>query len=114
AGAYACGTSGSACRHSSRFRNHGSWRRLMYTPVDKLVPAFDDAVQESQQVFRRALAALSEPGTVQTVPFSRQLEHIDPAGYALCLTLLDEYSPLWLSHKLDSPGLRHNLMFHSG
>jgi alpha-D-ribose 1-methylphosphonate 5-triphosphate synthase subunit PhnH len=86
----------------------------MLTQADKLVPAFDDAVHQSQQMFRRALMALSEPGTRQKLAFSRQLDGLHPATYALCLTLLDEHSAVWCASSLDSRTVRHNLAFHCG
>jgi len=80
----------------------------------QLLPAFSDPVQATQQVFRSALNALSEPGLVQVVNDAPGLDRLAPATYALCLSLLDSDTPLWLSPSLDTPSLRANLAFHCG
>lgn len=82
-----------------------------------LLPAFDDAVRSSQRVFRTALKAIAEPGTMHTLDDSLSLKGIDqlaPAGYALCLSLLDNETPVWLAPGLDTVALRANLAFHCG
>lgn len=84
------------------------------TDVSLLQPAFSDPVHSAQQVFRRALTALSEPGLIQTIENVPQLDHLAPATYALCLCLLDSDTPVWLSPLLDTPALRANLAFHCG
>jgi len=75
--------------------------------------AFADPVADAQGVFRLALAAMSEPGTVHetTVPASAP-DMLAPATYALCLTLCDNDTPVWLAPALDAPDLRANLAFH--
>ncbi len=77
-----------------------------------LVGGFDDGVTQSQRVFRLALSAMSEPGTVHSVPSPPELEGLHCATYALCLTLLDSATPVWISPLLDTPALRANLAFH--
>lgn len=79
-----------------------------------LMPAFAEPVQATQQVFRRALAALSEPGLAQTLEQAPGLDRLAPATYALCLSLLDSDTPVWLSPALDTPALRASLVFHCG
>lgn len=86
----------------------------MLTHVEHVMPAFDDAVHQSQSTFRRALAALSEPGTVQELGFERSVGGLTPAGYALCLTLLDEHSPVWIDPAFDQQALHRTLTFHCG
>jgi len=84
------------------------------TDASLLQPAFEEPVHAAQQVFRRALTALSEPGLVQRVGDAPQLGRLAPATYALCLCLLDSDTPVWLSPSLDTPELRANLAFHCG
>jgi alpha-D-ribose 1-methylphosphonate 5-triphosphate synthase subunit PhnH len=77
-----------------------------------LVSGFEDAVIQSQSVFRIALMAMSEPGTAHTIPQPPVLRGLHPATYALCLTLFDNTTPVWVSPSLDTPVLRANLAFH--
>jgi alpha-D-ribose 1-methylphosphonate 5-triphosphate synthase subunit PhnH len=79
-----------------------------------LCAGFDDQVQQSQQVFRRALTALSEPGTLQHVPESQAPEGIHIASYQLCLALLDAETPLWVAPSLRTDALVSALRFHCG
>lgn len=79
-----------------------------------LRPGFADPVHEAQQVFRRALAALAEPGLVQSVAGAPGMDRLSPATYALSLCLFDADTPVWLSPQLDTPALRANLAFHCG
>src|SRR3546814_11267021 len=66
----------------------------------------------TQGVFRLALSAMSEPGTLQQVDHAVVLDRLAPATYALCLTLFDADTPVWLAPSLDTPVLRANLAFH--
>jgi alpha-D-ribose 1-methylphosphonate 5-triphosphate synthase subunit PhnH len=77
-----------------------------------LQPAMPDPVMAMQRVFRLALSAMSEPGTIQRVDHVPQLDSLAPATYALCLTLFDADTPVWLAPSLDTPALRANLAFH--
>jgi alpha-D-ribose 1-methylphosphonate 5-triphosphate synthase subunit PhnH len=77
-------------------------------------PGFVDATLESQSAFRRALAALSRPGTVQEcgeVPAPPGGVH--PAANALLLALLDQDCRLWLSPSLNGAAAGY-LRFHTG
>lgn len=76
-----------------------------------LSPGFSDPVHEAGKAFRQAAAALSEPGTIHEAG-SRPLPPLNAAAYALCLTLLDTDTPLWLAPSLDTPAIRSNLAFH--
>ncbi len=82
--------------------------------ADLLHPAFDDQVLDSQRVFRAALKALAEPGLTQPLIPIQALEPLAPASYALCLSLLDGDTRLWLAPAFDTPTVRANLAFHCG
>jgi alpha-D-ribose 1-methylphosphonate 5-triphosphate synthase subunit PhnH len=82
--------------------------------ADLLHPAFDDQVLDSQRVFRAALKALAEPGLTQQLIPVQALEPLAPASYALCLSLLDGDTRLWLAPGFDTPTVRANLAFHCG
>ncbi|MFG3453239.1 phosphonate C-P lyase system protein PhnH [Stutzerimonas stutzeri] len=82
--------------------------------ADLLHPAFDDQVLDSQRVFRAALKALAEPGLTQQLIPVQAFEPLAPASYALCLSLLDGDTRLWLAPAFDTPTVRANLAFHCG
>jgi alpha-D-ribose 1-methylphosphonate 5-triphosphate synthase subunit PhnH len=83
-------------------------------PSDLLQAAFADPVLDAQKCFRAALKALSEPGTRQPLVSVAAIEPLQPASYALCLSLLDNDTPLWLAPAFDTPAIRTNLAFHCG
>ncbi len=82
--------------------------------ADLLHAAFDDQVLDSQRVFRAALKALAEPGQAQPVIPVAALDPLASATYALCLSLLDSDTRLWLAPAFDTPSVRANLAFHCG
>lgn len=79
-----------------------------------LLPAFTQPVDDAQHVFRLALTAMSEPGSLHDIGDLPALACLAPATYALCLTLFDSDAPLWLAPSLDTPQVRDNLAFHCG
>ncbi len=82
------------------------------TQTTRLLSGFADPTGQSQAMFRCALLALSEPGTIVSAGGCHGPEGLAPATWALCLTLLDADTPLWISADLDTPSLRANLAFH--
>lgn len=83
-------------------------------PSDLLQAAFADPAPDAQNCFRAALKALAEPGTRQPLVSVAAVDHLQAAGYALCLSLLDNDTPLWLAPAFDTPAIRANLAFHCG
>ena len=80
-----------------------------------LQPGFGSPVRDSQQVFRRVLAAMSEPGSVHDIAVElAPPAPLDPATAAACLTLLDFETPVWLDTAADSDEVRAWLRFHCG
>jgi alpha-D-ribose 1-methylphosphonate 5-triphosphate synthase subunit PhnH len=80
-----------------------------------LLPAWNDSVHDAQAVFRCVLTALAEPGSNQTLP----VEIVGPAPLnaattALCLTLADFETPVWLDHRADMAAVESYLRFHCG
>lgn len=80
-----------------------------------LLPAWSDPVHDAQASFRCVLKALAEPGLIQYLP-------VIPAGpvplnaacTALCLTLADLETPVWLGSGVRSPAVELYLRFHCG
>ena len=79
-----------------------------------LCAGFDDPVQQSQQVFRHILTALSEPGTLQYLHVGEAPEGVHIASYRVCLALLDAETPLWIDPSLKTSALVSALRFHCG
>ncbi len=80
-----------------------------------LRPGFGAPVPDSQHVFRRVLAAMSEPGSVHDVAVEMTPPPpLDPATAAVCLTLLDFETPAWLDAAAGGDGTRAWLRFHCG
>ena len=80
-----------------------------------LKPGFGNQVLDSQACFRAALRSLSRPGSV--MPIDLLLEGPTPLGAAttaLCLSLLDADTRVWLDPLADTPGVRTYLRFHCG
>ena len=82
----------------------------------RLSPGFEDPVLESQSVFRAALKAMAEPGRPQAVAAGLTVPApLSPVAAAVCLTLLDVDTPLWLDEAARaSEEVRQFLAFHCG
>jgi len=79
-----------------------------------VAPGFAESTPQSQAEFRRGLAALSRPGSLQEcgeVPAPPPGVH--PAANALLLALLDQDCRLWLSPSLNG-AVAGYLRFHTG
>jgi alpha-D-ribose 1-methylphosphonate 5-triphosphate synthase subunit PhnH len=76
---------------------------------------FADPVLDSQRAFRSILDALAHPGRVVTLsgPGAAPLP-LGPASTAVCLTLLDFETPLWLDDRAATGPAREFLRFHCG
>jgi len=89
---------------------------LRQEPIDHipLETGFDDPVYESQIVFRKILKVMSEPGTIKKI--KNKLSAPDPmmkATTAVCLTLMDFQTKVWLDLPRDSEVSKY-LKFHTG
>ena len=82
---------------------------------DLLLPGFGNLVLDAQACFKAALTAMSRPGSVQNLPVSvPSPAPLDTGTTALCLTLLDADTRLWLAPSADSAAVRAYLRFHCG
>ena len=86
------------------------------THQQALQPGFDDPVLESQSVFRALLDAMARPGRPEEIaPALEVPAPLRPLAAAVCLTLLDVDTPLWLDAPARaSESLRRFLAFHCG
>jgi alpha-D-ribose 1-methylphosphonate 5-triphosphate synthase subunit PhnH len=78
-------------------------------------PGLADPVLDSQAVFRRVLEATAHPGRIVTIDRSIDVSPpLQAATAAVCLTLLDFETPLWLDHASRSPEVVEWLRLHAG
>ena len=76
---------------------------------------FADPVLDSQRAFRSVLDALAHPGRIATLSGPEAPPPpLSPAATAVCLTLLDFETPLWLDARAASAEARNYLRFHCG
>ena len=78
-------------------------------------PGFDDPVLQSQRTFRHLLDAMARPGKVHRLGgLPQPPQPLNPAAAAVCLTLLDLETPLWLDAAASSPPVVDFLRFATG
>ena len=78
-------------------------------------PGLRDPVLDSQRVFRRVLEAMAHPGLIVSVePALDPPTPLGPASAAVCLTLVDHETPLWLDAAARTTEAVEWLQFHCG
>jgi alpha-D-ribose 1-methylphosphonate 5-triphosphate synthase subunit PhnH len=75
---------------------------------------FDDPVLDSQRTFRGVLNAMAHPGRVSPLPPLSAPVPLGAAVAAVCLTLRDFDTPLWLDPTAASIDVVEYLRFHCG
>jgi alpha-D-ribose 1-methylphosphonate 5-triphosphate synthase subunit PhnH len=81
----------------------------------QLLPAWDDPVHDTQSTFRTVLKALSEPGLIQTIAKDVQCPApMFSSTAALCLTLADFETAVWLDRDASNAAIIAYLRFHCG
>lgn len=79
-----------------------------------LVKVFSEPVNDAQVVFRQVLKAMSEPGTIVKLPTTIALPPLYGSTFAICQTLLDQQTNLWLAPLFRTDSIKRNLHFHTG
>lgn len=78
------------------------------------IKGFETPVHDSQQTFRQALLAMSEPGKWQRTAPVESIEMLNVGTVSLVLSLLDADTTLWLPSEWQTENVKANLTFHSG
>lgn len=81
----------------------------------ELLSGFTDQARDSAQAFRVMLDAMAQPGRI--LPLSAGLEApapLLPSAAAICLTLCDYDTPLWVDETLRDAAVLDYLRFHTG
>ncbi|MEX2644131.1 MAG: phosphonate C-P lyase system protein PhnH [Acetobacterales bacterium] len=82
---------------------------------DGLLPGFADSVRDSQRCFRAVLDAMSNPGRiVRLTGLPQAPAGLDPATAAVCLSLVDFETALWLPKAMRGGPAESYLRFHCG
>ncbi|TBR42521.1 phosphonate C-P lyase system protein PhnH [Marinomonas agarivorans] len=79
-----------------------------------LVNGFHDPIADAQSTFRQLLKAMSEPGTLVQAAPAEAMDSLYGSTFALCQTLLDQQTSLWLSPRFCTNTILRNLHFHTG
>ena len=74
--------------------------------VQELAPGFEDPALGPQQTFRAILEAMAHPGMLVKIKSRLYIpELLNPASAAVCLTLLDDETPLWTDLSWNSSAI---------
>lgn len=78
-------------------------------------PGFADPVMDAQRSFRAVLEAMARPGAIRSATMGNPPpDPLADATAAICLSLVDHDTPLWLSSDFKTPEVMAFLKFHCG
>ncbi len=84
-------------------------------PANGLLPKFSKPVADSQRTFRTIMNAMAHPGRIYELPVAVKMPApLYPSTGAVCLTLLDLDTPVWVDPLGSSSGALEYLKFHCG
>ena len=76
---------------------------------------FADPVHDAQRVFTSVMNAIARPGTIEAVPgFAKPPSPMNAAAGAICATLCDADTPVWLGPQLRTDAIAGWLSFQTG
>lgn len=78
-------------------------------------PGFSDPVMDAQRGFRAVLEAMSRPGVIRSAATGNPPPaSLAEATAAICLSLVDHDTPVWLASDFQTPEVMAFLKFHCG
>lgn len=81
----------------------------------ELLSGFTDQARDSAQAFRVMLDAMAQPGRILPLPARLEVPApLLPSAAAICLTLCDYDTPLWVDETLRETAVLDYLRFHTG
>lgn len=81
----------------------------------ELLSGFTDQSRDSAQAFRVMLDAMAQPGRILALATGLEApQPLLPSAAAICLTLCDYDTPLWLDETLREPPVLDYMRFHTG
>lgn len=86
----------------------------MYNAQQQIFPGLKDPVIDSQDIFRKLLSSMSEPGLIsQTDVIHYHPSDLHPATYGIALSLFDQGTKIKLAPSLDHTRIITSLRFHN-
>lgn len=87
---------------------------MLAIDLSKVGAGFNDPVNDSQQIFRNSLQALSHPGEIVELTIHAEIpKQTQPSAAAMLLSLLDADSRLWTTPAIAASDAAHWIVFHT-
>lgn len=86
----------------------------MSSVPSEILPGLQNPVMDAQQIFRQLLNGMSQPGSIAAIDYTVQHPMgLNPATYAVALSMLDQDTPLKLAASVNNAAARDSLHFHN-